>query len=204
MPLSRKQHAPAAERNTRPILDVLKQHLPEQGRVLEIASGTGQHAVAFARAFPNIEWVPSDPDISARESIAAWAEEARLPNLQPPREIDVTRPGWPKGAGGPFDVILAINLVHISPWAATLGLLKGAGRLLTPGGILYLYGAYRREGEHTSESNIRFEEWLKAQSPEYGVRDMADVEQEANAHGLALADVIEMPANNFSLIFRKE
>lgn len=147
--------------------------------------------------------MPSDPDPFARESIAAWSQEAQLPNLLPPLDIDVTRPGWHEGLGMPFEVILAINLVHISPWAATLGLMEGAGGLLGSGGILYLYGAYRRGGEHTAPSNVRFEEWLKAQSPEFGVRDMADVEREANAQGLVLTDVAEMPANNFSLIFRK-
>lgn len=201
--MPRRQHAPAAERNAQPIIQVLKQQLPQTGRALEIASGTGQHAVAFARAFPRIEWVPSDPDRFARESIAAWSQEAQLPNLLPPLDIDVSRPGWHEGLGMPFQAILAINLVHISPWTATLGLLEGAGGLLESGGVLYLYGAYRRGGEHTAQSNVRFEEWLEAQSPEYGVRDMADVEREANAQGLALAEAIEMPANNFSLIFRK-
>ena len=199
----RPRNAPAAERNTSPILDVLKAHLPASGHALEVASGMGQHAATFARRFPDIVWQPSDPDIEARASIAAWAEQAGVHNLLPPLDIDVTHPGWHEAVEPPLTAIIAINLMHISPWAVTEGLLRGAGLLLAPGGVLYLYGPYTVGGEHTAQSNVRFEEWLKSLSPEYGVRDMADVEREANTHGLTLSDVVDMPANNFSLVFRK-
>jgi SAM-dependent methyltransferase len=203
MPDTRRQNAPAAERNTRPILSVLHEVLPVEGRALEIASGTGQHAVAFARTFPGLEWHPSDVSQEARASISAWAQEAGCPNLHPPREIDVTQSGWHELPERPFTAVLAINLIHISPWAVTQGLVEGAGRLLKQGGLFYLYGPYRVDGEHTAESNIRFEELLKAQSEEYGVRDMAEVEAEAGKHGFALEQAVAMPANNFSVIFRR-
>lgn len=200
---ARKQPSPSSDRNTAPILGVLSACLPPSGRALEIGSGSGQHAAAFAQAFPAIEWIPSDPDPVARESIAAWAEETGADNLQPAIHIDVTRENWHTGMEEPLDAVLAINMVHISPWEATLGLMRGAGRLLVPGGILYLYGPYRRDGRQTSESNVRFEQWLKGLSPEYGVRDLADMEREGAANGLPLDEIIDMPANNFSLVFRK-
>ncbi len=197
-----RRHAPSAERNTEPILAVLKQHLPASGRVLEIASGTGQHVVAFAGAFPGIEWWPSDPAADARASIAAWRHDAGLDTVRPPLDIDVTRPDWEHGLEGPFAAILAINLVHISPWPAAQGLLRGAAALLGPEGLLYLYGAYMRDGAHTAPSNIDFDAWLRGQDPRWGVRDMGDMEREAAAHGLRLTAVEPMPANNFSLVFR--
>lgn len=194
------------ERNTGPILEILKQQLPASGRALEIASGTGQHVVAFARRHREISWQPSDPEAGARASIAAWSQQAGLKNLEPPLDIDVTQERWP-GPGAlekPFDAVLAINLIHIAPWAACAGLLRGAGELLGAGGLLFLYGPYRKDGMHTAESNVRFEAWLQAQNPEYGVRDIADVAREARKHGLRLDDALPMPANNFSLILRKE
>lgn len=201
---SRRQFAPAAERNAEPIITVLKQHLPERGRALEVASGTGQHAAAFARAFPDIDWVPSDSDARALESIGAWVDEAGLPNLAPPLRLDVTASGWHERPDHPpYDAILAINLIHISPWEATEGLMRGASALLAPGGILYLYGAYKRDGAHTAPSNVEFERWLRAQDPAWGVRDLGDVERAAAAHGLELVEIVPMPANNLSVIFRK-
>jgi len=197
------RRAPAADRNTAPILEVLKTQLPSSGRALEIASGTGQHAAAFAQNFPEITWVPSDPSPEARRSIAAWGAETGLENLEAPRDLDVMQEHWPGAAGGPFDILLAINLVHISPWAACAGLLRGAGELLHTGGMLFLYGPYRRNGEHTAGSNVRFEEWLHGQDPDWGVRDIGEVERAAAPYGLALDASIEMPANNFSLILRK-
>ncbi len=195
--------APAAERNTSSILQVLKTHLPASGRALEIASGTGQHAAAFAQNFPAITWVPSDPSPDARRSIAAWAGEAGLENLKSPLDLDVMRDGWTASLEGSLDVVLAINLLHISPWAACEGLLRGAGALLRTQGMLYLYGPYRRGGVHTAESNARFEEWLHGQDRAWGVRDIGEVERAAAIHGLGLDEVIAMPANNFSLILRK-
>ena len=197
------RRTPAAERNTGAILKVLAAHLPASGRALEIASGTGQHAAAFAQNFPAITWTPSDPAPDARRSIAAWVGEAGLENLKPPLDLDVMREHWPAALKGPFDAVLAINLVHISPWAACEGLLRGAGALLQKRGMLYLYGPYRRGGAHTADSNARFEEWLHGQNREWGVRDIGEVERAAATHGLALDAVIAMPANNFSLILRK-
>ncbi|GBE43604.1 MAG TPA: DUF938 domain-containing protein [Rhizobiales bacterium] len=197
------RRAPAAGRNTGPILQVLKTQLPASGRALEIASGTGQHAAAFARSFPAITWIPSDPSPDARHSIAAWVEEAGLGNLEAPLDLDVMQEHWPAAAEGPFDAVLAINLIHISPWAACQGLLRGAGALLPERGMLYLYGPYRRGGAHTAGSNVRFEEWLHGQNREWGVRDVGEVERAAATHGLCLDAVIEMPANNFSLVLRK-
>lgn len=200
---ARKQRSPSSDRNTAPILGVLSARLPASGRALEIGSGSGQHAAAFAREFPGIEWIPSDPDPQARDSIAAWAQEIGADNLCPAIDVDVMRENWHSAMEGPLDSVLAINVVHISPWAATLGLMQGAGRLLAPGGMLYLYGPFRRDGRQTAQSNVRFEQWLKGLSAEYGVRDLADMEREGAANGLQLDEVIDMPANNFSLIFRK-
>lgn len=199
----RKQSSPSSDRNTAPILGVLQDRLPDKGRALEIGSGSGQHAAAFAKTFAGITWVPSDPEPQARESIAAWSEEVQLANLAAALDLDAARDDWFEDAGAPYDAMLAINVIHISAWPTTKGLMRGAGRLLKPAGMLYLYGPFRRNGEHTSESNVRFEEWLKGLSPEYGVRDLGDVESEASIHGMALEEVIEMPANNFSVIFRK-
>ncbi len=201
---SRLQHAPSATRNSAVILEVLKKHLPETGRALEIASGSGQHAAAFAITFPGIDWFPSDPDERARDSITVWSEDAGAENLNPPLDIDVTRALWHGEVEGPFNALLAINMVHIAPWAVTVGLLRGAGELLVRDGLLYLYGPYRRDGAHTAQSNVKFDEWLKGQNEAWGVRDMSEVERQAELSGLLLGEVIDMPANNFSLIFRKQ
>ena len=200
---SRLLHAPSATRNSAVILEILKKHLPETGRALEIASGSGQHAAAFALAFPRIDWFPSDPDERARISITAWSQNTAAENLNPPLDINVSRAMWHGQVEGPFNALLAINLVHITPWAVTVGLLRGAGELLARKGLLSLYGPYRRDGAHTAQSNIKFDEWLKGQNEEWGVRDMGEVERQAELSGLRLGEAIEMPANNFSLIFRK-
>ena len=200
---TRLQHAPAVARNKEHILEVLSGHLPQSGSALEIASGTGQHAAAFARSFPELVWWPSDPAAEARESIMAWADETGLSNLEDPLDLDVTRKDWQDMFDAPIDVILAINLLHISPWAATEGLMRGAGRLLVRGGLLYLYGPYRKGGVHTAESNIKFDAWLKGQNEAWGVKDMDEVREQGALNGLLLDKEIAMPANNFSLIFRK-
>lgn len=199
----RKHHAEAAARNTGAILDVLRRFLPERGQALEIASGTGQHAAAFAEAFPEIEWQPSDPSVEARDSIAAWAAESGLGNLRQPLELDVARSGWQADIEPGLDVVVCINMIHISPWAACEGLMAGAGRLLRQGGLLYLYGPYKQDGEHTAPSNASFDESLRSRNPAWGVRDMADVAALAGAHGMELEDRVAMPANNFSVIFRR-
>jgi cyclopropane fatty-acyl-phospholipid synthase-like methyltransferase len=175
--------------------------LPERARVLELASGAGEHAVFVAGAMPGVTWRPSDPDAQARASIAAWIEAEDLRNVLPPVAIDVRAPSWGVEADAPFDALVAINMIHISPWEATLGLVAGAGRLLRPGGVLYTYGPYTREGRHTAPSNEAFDASLRARDPNWGVRDVGDVESAASAQGLTLREIVEMPANNLSLVF---
>ena len=198
-----KHHAPAAARNTGPILEVLGGILPGKGRALEIASGTGQHAAAFAAAFPGIGWQPSDPAEEARNSIAAWLDESGLGNLHPPLDLDVIKAGWHSVLEPGLDLVVCINMIHISPWEACEGLLAGAGALLRGGGILYLYGPYKRGGKHTAPSNEEFDRSLRGRNPAWGVRDMEEVTAAAAAHGTMLEQDVAMPANNFSLVFRK-
>lgn len=202
-----RQYAPATERNRDPILGILKRVLRRDGIILEIASGTGEHAVYFAPRFHPSIWQPSDPNPELRASIRAWAVGASLENLRPPLDLDVRDAHWPveTEAAGEQTVtsIVCTNMIHIAPWEACIGLMAGAGRILPPGGILYLYGPYKMHGAHTSPSNEVFDRQLRAQDPEWGVRDISQVEEAANAAGLALVETIPMPANNFSLIFRK-
>ncbi|PWV80650.1 DUF938 domain-containing protein [Halomonas sp. A11-A] len=194
--------SPAAARNRQPILEVLRQVLPERARVLEVASGSGEHALHCAAAMPGWHWQPSDPTHEALASIAAWRETVALPNLAAPRYLDATDPAsWP---AGPFDAIVAINLLHISPWAVTEALMARAGERLVPGGTLYLYGPYRRGGEHTAPSNAAFDASLRRRDPRWGVRDLETVVAEATCRGLELARVVEMPANNLSVVFVRE
>ena len=195
-----RRTAPHVARNAAPIIEVLRDVLPESGLVLEVASGSGEHALAFARAFPNLLWQPSDPDPAALASIEAWRATEGLPNLLAPLSLDAAATDWPIGHG---DAILCINMVHISPWAATLGLLDGAARLLAPDAPLYLYGAYRRDGVPTAPSNEAFDASLKARNPEWGVRRLEDVTAEAERRGLCFDRVVEMPANNLSVTFRR-
>ena len=193
--------SPAVARNTGPILEVLKAHLPGRGRVLEIAAGTGEHAVAFAGALPDLDWTPSDPSAEARASIAAWAEAAALPNLRPPLALDVLDAAtWPEG---PLQAVVCINMIHISPWAATEGLMALAGSRLAAGGLLVLYGPYREAEVPLAASNAAFDESLRARDPAWGLRDRDDVVAVAKAAGLALTRRIEMPANNLMLLFRR-
>lgn len=193
--------SPATARNTGPILEVLKAHLPAQGRVLEIASGAGEHAVAFAGALPGLEWTPSDPSPEAQASIAAWTGTAGLPNLRAPLALDVRdEASWP---GGTVEVVVCINMIHISPWAATEGLMRLAGRVLRrPGGLLVLYGPYREAGVELAPSNAAFDESLKARDPAWGLREREAVAAAAKAEGLAFTLRVEMPANNLMLLFR--
>jgi cyclopropane fatty-acyl-phospholipid synthase-like methyltransferase len=196
-----RQRSPSTARNSEPILSVLQRVLSPDARVLELASGSGEHAVYVARAMPRLTWQTSDPDADARASIAAWIESEGLTNVLAPRAIDVRAAAWGLEGEAPFDALVAINMIHISPWQATLGLLAGAGRLLSAEGVLYMYGPYRREGRHTAPSNEAFDASLKARNPSWGVRDVADVEREASLQGLALREIVEMPANNLSLVF---
>ena len=195
-----KRHAPATARNRDAIADMLSASLPVSGTILEIASGTGEHNVHFAGAFPHLLWQPSDHDVLGLDSISAWSTEAGLPNLLPPVLIDASAPDWPVAKA---DALLCINMVHIAPWAATQGLMAGAGRLLPKGAPLILYGPYIVPGMETAPSNLAFDANLRAQNPDWGLRDLAEVEALAAAHGLLLDQRIEMPANNLSLIFLK-
>lgn len=167
--------------------------------MLELAAGSGEHARWFSEEFHWLQWIPSDRDEGARASIEAWREGAK-PNLQRPIALDVHAADW---GVGQVDAILCINMVHIAPWSATLAMLDGAARHLRAGGTLYLYGAYKRDGAHTAASNESFDAWLKAQDPAFGVRDLEAVVREAESRGLALDRVVEMPANNLSVLFTR-
>lgn len=195
-----RRHSPAAARNAEPILAVLRDWLPAAGEVLEIASGSGEHAVHFARALPGLTWRPSDPDPEARRSIDAWRAHAGLANVAAPLALDVTVTPWPPARA---DAIVCINLLHISPWAATEALMAGAARVLPAGGRLLVYGPFRVDGAHTAESNARFDAALRARDPSWGVRDSAEVAACAQAHGLALVDTRALPANNRMLVFER-
>lgn len=188
-------------RNVAPIIDVLAGILPDEGLVLEVASGTGEHALSFAHAFPHLDWQPSDPNPDSLKSIEAWREAEGPANLLPPLPLDAASTVWPVEEAR---AILCINMVHISPWSATEGLMRGAGRLLSSGCPLYLYGAYRQQGVDTALSNEAFDRSLQARNPEWGLRDLEAVTEEAARHGLILDAVVPMPANNLSVIFRKD
>jgi SAM-dependent methyltransferase len=193
--------SPATARNRQPILDVLAPRLPDGARVLEIASGAGEHAVFLAGALPSVSWLPSDPDPTARKSIAAWRAQANLPNLEAPLALDAADSAtWPSE---PVDAMVCINMIHISPWAAAQGLMAGAGRLLRPGGRLFLYGPYIEADVPTAPSNLAFDESLKSRNPAWGLRDLADVQALAAVSGLELIERIAMPANNLIVIFEK-
>jgi len=190
-----KQSAPATARNREPIREVLATVLPASGVVLEIASGTGEHGVHMARSFPAIDWQPTDLDDSALASIAAWRDEAALPNLRAPLRLDVRDATWPSA-----NAIVCINMIHISPWEATLALFAGAARTLAPGELLFTYGPYRFDGQ-TAPSNEDFDRSLKSRDPRRGVRDVTDLR--AAAVGFTFVQAIAMPANNHSLVFRR-
>jgi SAM-dependent methyltransferase len=192
---------PAPERNKAPILEILRRVLPTRGRVLEIASGTGQHIVHFAQELPQLTWLPSDPEADHRSSILVRATAAGLSNVAAPLELDVRQRPWTVQA---VDAILCINMIHIAPWEAGLALLAEAARLLPADGLLYLYGPYRRDGRDTAPSNAAFDADLRRRNPEWGVRDLEEVQRHAADAGLALREVVPMPANNFSVIFRRE
>ena len=195
-----RRSAPHVARNAGPIADVLNEVLPAKGLVLELASGTGEHSLHFAREFPKLLWQPSDAEPAALRSIEAWRADSGLFNLLPAISLDVRAAEWPVAAA---DAIVAINLLHISAWAATQGLLRGAGRLLAPGAPLYVYGPFRQAGVETAPSNEAFDESLRARDPDWGLRVVEAVAAEAERSGFSLALVAPMPANNLSLVFRK-
>lgn len=196
-----KLHAPAAERNRAPIADALAEMLPP-GPVLEIASGTGMHAAWCGARWPERPWWPTDLDADALASIDAWCDA--LPNVRAAERLDVTAPVWPLEARGERPAaIFCANMIHIAPWAATLGLMAGAGRLLAAGGVLALYGPFRFEGVFHAESNARFDRSLRARDPRWGVRDLDDVTAAAAEHGLHRVEVRALPANNHVVVFAK-
>ncbi|MGA7937383.1 MAG: DUF938 domain-containing protein [Kovacikia sp.] len=212
-----RQYAPATERNREPIWEVLRQVLPPQGMVLEISSGTGEHAVFFAPRLHPRKWIPSDPNPIARASIAAWREHCATDNLYPPIALDVCDPIWsvePENLAKslqhidfkqePIGAIVNINMIHIAPWSACLGLMAGAKRILPPDGILYLYGPFKRDGTHTAPSNAAFDHSLQMQNSDWGVRHLEQVVAVAEAQKLLLVEVQPMPANNLSVIFKRQ
>ena len=218
-----RRSAPAALRNREPIADVLAEWLPQEGTVLEIASGTGEHAVHFATRFPALEWQPTDLNADARASIAAWRASADLPNLREPLPLDAASPAWPVDSAdaivsikmdldscddpntareGGFDVVLNLNMIHISPWSAALGLLDGAARVLKRGGALILYGPWLQAGVQTAPSNLAFDQQLRERDPEWGLRRVEDFDAAASGRGFRLEQTRAMPANNLMLLFR--
>lgn len=196
-----RRYAPSAARNRDAILTTLSPHLPKLGSVLEIASGSGEHVVHFAAAHPKLTFQPSDPDPAARASIDAWTSHLRLANVAPAIELDVAQSGYTSIKA---DVVICINMIHIAPWQAAVGLMRNAGIILQRGGILYLYGPYRRNGQHTSPSNAAFDADLKSRNPAWGIRDMDAVSTLASDHGFSAPHTEAMPANNFSLIFTRD
>lgn len=194
---------PAGERNLAPLTAALRPRLPAAGHVLEVASGTGQHVAHWARTFTDVVFQPSDADAEARAAVEAWRRATDVANLRPPLALDVAEPGWSAAAPGPWAAIIAVNLLHIAPWQATLGLFEGAGATLAPGGRVFVYGPFAEDGVLAPESNRRFDAMLKAQEPSWGIRDLAEVRRSAAAHGLAFVEQLAMPANNRVLVFER-
>ena len=195
-----RRSAPAALRNREPIAEVLNEWLPKSGLVIEIASGTGEHAVFFAKRFPHLDWQPSDVHPDALQSIAAWREEAELPNVRSPLVLDAASADWPIDRA---DAVLSINMVHISPWASALGLIAGAADILPSGGPLILYGPWLKDDIPTVESNLAFDRDLRSRDPQWGLRRVEDFATAAAERGLRLDASRSMPANNLMLLFRR-
>jgi SAM-dependent methyltransferase len=192
--------SPSAERNKGPVAEVLKQALPDRGLVLEIGSGTGQHVLHFAREAPHLTWQPSERDAECLQSIALWLAAERPANVLAPLRLDVREEPWPISSAA---AVVSLNMIHIAPWDAGMALIRGAAAILEPGAVLFLYGPFRRGDKHTSPSNEAFDRQLRAQSPAWGVRDLEEVTRYATAHGFALPETYEMPANNLSVVLRK-
>ncbi len=195
-----RQQAPSAQRNRDPILAVLRDALPAHGLVLELASGSGEHAIHFAAACPELVFQPSDPDAAARASIDAWAKESGLANIRPALALDAAAPAWPIERA---DAVICINMIHISPWTATQGLMRHAGALLPQGAPLYLYGPYRQSGVPLAPSNAVFDDSLRRRNPAWGLRELDEVAALAQAAGFGEPQVTAMPANNLSVVFRR-
>ena len=190
---------PAADRNKEPILSVLQNVLPTRGLAVEVASGTGQHVIHFAKNLAELTWLPSDPDVEFRKSIETRIRDSTLGNVRTPLNLDVLDNPWPVSEA---DAVLCINMIHVAPWEATRALIHGAERILSAEGILFMYGPYRRSGAHTAPSNEAFDLRLKEQNPDWGIRDLEDIEKLGERVGLLLETVVEMPANNLSLVLK--
>ena len=204
------QHSPAADRNRTPILEVLRQILPDNGQALEIASGTGQHVAHFALQMPRWVWQPSDAQADGFESIRAWCDQAGVANVHEPVLLDVMASQWPTGSAetrdifdAGFDAIFCANMLHIAPWATCAALMAGAAKYLSPGGALITYGPYLERDVPTSPGNVAFDESLRQRDPAWGIRTLADVMHQATLAGLRLHERVEMPANNLLLEFRR-
>ncbi len=195
-----KREAPAAARNRQPILDVLRTCLPATGLVLEVASGTGEHAVHFAQALPALVFQPTDPGVEQRASIDDWTQTLGLPNVRPALALDASAEPWPVDRA---DAVICINMIHIAPWSAAVGLMRGAARLLAPGSVLFLYGPYHRDGRPTSPGNEAFDQSLRQQNAAWGIRDLEDVTALGEREGFAVDRAVDMPANNLSVVFRR-
>ena len=196
-------HAPHTLRNRDPILAVLRRVLAEATAVLEVGCGSGEQAPYFAKALPYLRWLPTDADAAADASATAWQEASRTANVIAPMRLDAARPDWPLPSGFTPDAIVSINMVHIAPFAACEGLMAGAGRLLPPGGVVYLYGPFRVGGAHTAPSNAAFDRSLRAREPDWGIRDLETVIDESARNGLSHSETVAMPANNLSVVFLK-
>ena len=196
-------YSPSAARNADPILQELKRLLPAKGKVLEIGCGTGEHCVRFAAAMPALTWLPSDPDPASRASTASWIASSGLNNVLAPVAVDAGAASWGVETLAPFDVMISINMIHIAPWAATVGLFSGAGRLLGAHGMLALYGPFMHNGVHSAPSNADFDASLKARNPSWGLRDIADLQRLAAAAALRAGEMIRMPANNTLIVFHR-
>jgi hypothetical protein len=199
-----RRYAPATERNREPILEILRQVLPSTGTVLEISSGTGEHATFFAPKLAPLFWLPSDPNPDARASITAWQQYEPCNRIHPPIDLDASSSNWSIDPNYlPITAIVNINMIHIAPRSAYFGLIAGASRLLPPNGKLYLYGPFKREGVHTAPSNAAFDTSLRAQNPDWGIRDLEETTGLATSANLALEKIYPMPANNFSVVFKR-
>ena len=196
--------SPSAARNREVVRDVLVPRMQKSGDVVEVGAGTGEHAVCFAAALPDARWRPGDPNPESRASIAAWTAHEGLSNIAPPHAIDVRATDWPDVEPGSLAGLVSMNMIHIAPFEAAAGLVSGAGRYLATDGVLFLYGPFARNGAHTAPSNADFDRSLKLRDPSWGVRDLEkEILPLCDAVGLALEEIVEMPANNLSVIFRK-
>ncbi len=203
--MDERQYAPATQRNRKPILEILLRVLPPEGNILEVASGTGEHAVFFAPHLVPRYWIPSDRDPQLRESIVAWRNYSQVSNLHSPLDIDAAKSRWAiEDEAIEIRAIVNINMIHIAPWSACLGLMAGANRLLPSGGILYLYGPFKQGGKHTAPSNSTFDQFLRSQNSQWGVRDLDEVIAVAKNNNLELQATFPMPANNLSVVLQHQ